>query len=94
VSDEGLAFLDEIVEAVWYVVSLPAAVVRSVRTPLRRVEAICWWPNEVRMVWQTDAAHVEAVAEQVARQLEQGYEHVAPANATFLGFTDPPAGPD
>jgi hypothetical protein len=57
------------------------------------VEAICWWPNEVRMVWETDAAHVEAVAEEVARQLEQGYEHLAPANATFVGFTDPPAGP-
>jgi hypothetical protein len=41
-----------------------------------------------------DLQHARAVAEQVARQLEQGYEHVAPANATFLGFTDPPAGPD
>jgi hypothetical protein len=94
VSDEGLAFLDEIVEVAWAAVTFPAAIVRSVRTRYRRVEAICWWPNEARMVWETDAAHVDAVAEELTRQLERGYEHVAPANATFLGFTDPPAGPD
>src|SRR5262245_29335491 len=93
VSDEGLAFLDELVGALWFVVALPAAVVRSGRCRTRRVEAICWWPNEVRMVWETDAAHVEAVAAEFARQLEQGYEHLSPANASFVGFTDPPAGP-
>ena len=77
-----------------FVAEAPFAVGRALRSDARRVEAVCWWPNEIRLEWETTSQHARAVAEQVTRQLEQGYEHVAPANATFLGFTDPPAGPD
>lgn len=77
-----------------FLLEAPFAVFRSLRSRTRRVEAICRWPNEIRMEWETSDEHVQAVAREVAEQLELGYEHLAPANARFLGFTDPPAGPD
>ena len=43
-------------------------------------------PHAIRMTWRIDAAHVEAVAEQVARQLELGYERIEPHNAVFERF--------
>jgi hypothetical protein len=38
------------------------------------------------MTWVTDAEHVDAVVEQVARQLELGYSKIEPHRATFRGF--------
>jgi hypothetical protein len=71
-ADEGLAFLDELVGAFWFVIALPAAVIRSSRSRTRRVEAICWWPNEVRMVWECqDRATFDRFAE----------EHIGPKMA-------------
>jgi len=40
------------------------------------------------MTWRTDAAHASDVADQVGRQLELGYDRVAPHNAVLVGFGD------
>jgi hypothetical protein len=38
------------------------------------------------MTWHAPAALVEPIVDQVARQLELGYERIQPHNAEFLGF--------
>jgi hypothetical protein len=70
------------------VVELPVSALRALVTDERTVEASCSGPQAMRMTWRTDAAHVGAVAEQVARQLELGYNRVEPHNAVFEGFAD------
>jgi hypothetical protein len=52
----------------------------------RWVEAVHEGPPSSRMTWQTTQADSDAVAEQVTRQLEFGYDRVQPHNARFLGF--------
>jgi hypothetical protein len=74
VSDEGLAFLDELVGALWFVIALPAAVVRSSRSRARR--ALFHWVTKtadgirVTDVWQ-DRATFDRFAE----------EHIGPKMA-------------
>ena len=62
---------------------------RALFSDERTVEASSRSPQVMRMTWRTDAVHVAAVADQVARQLELGYNRVQPHNALFEGFTDP-----
>ena len=52
----------------------------------RWVEAVHEGPPRSRMSWMTDAEHEAAVIDQVARQLELGYDRITPHRASFLGF--------
>jgi hypothetical protein len=89
-----VVLLSLVVSLLIAVVELPISIARGLFSSERRVEAICLWPNEIRMEWKTTREHAHEVAEAITRQLERGYEELEPANSTFLGFTDPPAGPD
>jgi hypothetical protein len=51
----------------------------------RFVEAVSDAPPS-RLSWVTASSLAPAVAEQVARQLELGYDRIQPHNAAFLGF--------
>jgi hypothetical protein len=68
------------------VVETPVAAVRALFSSERWVEAA--GGSSERLTWRTDAAHAAAVAEQVARQLELGYNRIEPHNAVFEGFGD------
>lgn len=69
---------------------------RNGRGPIAAIAAMVWsrrWVEAVhdgqprsRMSWATDAEHEEAVIDQVARQLELGYDRITPHRASFLGF--------
>ena len=71
------------------VVEMPIAAVRALVSNDRWVEAESEGQPFDRMTWRTDTAHVVAVADQVARQLELGYDRIAPHNAEFEGFAQP-----
>ena len=75
-----------IIPLVAMVVETPVAGLRALFTSERWVEAA--QEGSDRMTWRTDAAHAAAVADQVARQLELGYDRIAPHNAVFEGFGD------
>jgi hypothetical protein len=53
---------------------------------VRYVEARHDGPPFSRMTWIVPVDRVEAVVDQVARQLELGYDRIQPHNAQFLGF--------
>jgi hypothetical protein len=53
---------------------------------VRYVEARHDGPPFSRMTWVVPVDRVEAVVDQVARQLELGYDRIQPHNAQFLGF--------
>ena len=53
---------------------------------MRYVEARHDGPPFSRMTWVVPVDRVEAVVDQVARQLELGYDRIQPHNAQFLGF--------
>lgn len=63
--------------------------VRELFSSARWVEATADGLRHSRLTWRTDSAHVGAVADQVARQLELGYNRIEPHNAVFEGFADP-----
>jgi hypothetical protein len=65
-------------------VTAPFALMRSSRSSRRRIEALTLWPHEERYVWETDAANVERVVEEVATGLSRG-TFAQPAQAVFLG---------
>ena len=53
---------------------------------VRYVEARHDGPPFSRMSWVVPVDRVEAVVDQVALQLELGYDRIQPHNAQFLGF--------
>jgi hypothetical protein len=53
---------------------------------VRYVEARHEGPPFSRMTWVVPVDRAEAVVDQVARQLELGYDRIQPHNAQFLGF--------
>ncbi len=67
---------------------LPVAAARALFSDTRWIEAAREGQPPDRMTWRTDAAHAPEVADQVARQLELGYDRVAPHNAELIGFGD------
>ena len=69
-------------------VELPVAAARALFSDTRWIEAAREGQPPDRMTWRTDAAHALEVADQVARQLELGYDRVAPHNAELIGFGD------
>jgi hypothetical protein len=82
------AILGLLVSLVLVLVELPVNTYRALFSEERTVEAWSPAPQAMRLTWRTDAAHVAAVADQVARQLELGYNRVQPHNAVFEGFSD------
>ena len=68
------------------VVETPVAGLRALVTDERWVEAAR--SGSERLTWRTSSRYAGAVAEQVARQLELGYNRVEPHNAVFEGFAD------
>jgi hypothetical protein len=69
-----------------FLVEAPARMVVSLFSQRRWIEAAHEGPPASRMTWQTDAADAAAVVDQVARQLELGYERIEPYRARFLRF--------
>jgi len=69
-----------------FLVEAPVAAVASLFSDRRYVEAAHEGPPASRMTWRVPADGVEPVVDQVARQLELGYERIQPHNAEFLGF--------
>jgi hypothetical protein len=82
------AVLGLLVSVVIVAVELPVNAYRALFGDERTVEAASRSPQTIRMTWRTDADHAPAVAEQVARQLELGWNRVQPHNAEFEGFHD------
>jgi len=38
----------------------------------RYVEAVCWWPSEIRLTWETSGARVDGVVAALRQKLAQG----------------------
>ncbi|MBA3716762.1 MAG: hypothetical protein H0W87_00855 [Actinobacteria bacterium] len=53
----------------------------------RQVDAAPEGEPPILLRWVTDAAHEEAVVEQIAHQLALGYPKIEPHRARFLGFS-------
>jgi hypothetical protein len=75
---------DLLIPLVRMLVTAPVALMRSSRSSRRRIEALTLSPHEERYVWETDAADVERVVEQIAAGLGRG-TFAQPAQADFLG---------
>jgi hypothetical protein len=73
---------------------LPLAFARAAVSKTRWVEAACFWPAEIRIVWRTCRKHAKATRAEVAEQLRLGYEHLEPTNAELLEMTRPPGTDD
>jgi hypothetical protein len=82
------AVLGLLVSIVIVAVELPVNAFRALFSDGRTVEAVSRSPQAIQLTWRTDAEHAAAVADQVARQLELGYDRVEPHNAAFEGFGD------
>lgn len=65
-------------------VTAPWMLIRSSRSPRRRIEALTLWPHEERYVWETDARDVERVVDGIAAGLRRG-TFAQPAEAIFRG---------
>jgi hypothetical protein len=75
-----------VVPLIVFLVELAARAGWALFSTRRWVVAAHEGPAASRMTWVTDARHCEPVVEQVARQLEYGYERVQPHRAAFAGF--------
>jgi hypothetical protein len=64
----------------------PIGAVPSLVFRVRYVEAVHDGAQWSHMTWVVPADRADAVVEQVARQLELGYDRIQPHNAQFLGF--------
>jgi len=76
-----------VVPLVVFLLEAPARVLWSLASTRRWVEAVHAGQARSSMTWTTDTDHVEAVVDQVARQLELGYERITPHRARFMGFS-------
>jgi hypothetical protein len=75
-----------VVPALIFLVETWARLLWALVASERWLEATHAGPPRSRLSWVTDAEHEEAVVDQVARQLELGYERIQPHRAQFLGF--------
>jgi hypothetical protein len=75
---------DLVVPLLRALVTAPFVLIGSSRSTRRRIEALTLWPHEERYVWETEAADVEPVVEQIAAGLGRG-RFAQPAEAIFLG---------
>ena len=69
-----------------FLVEAPIRGVLALVSPRRWVEAVHEGAAPSRMTWVTDPEHLDAVVDQIGRQLELGYDRVQPHRARFLGF--------
>ena len=65
-------------------VDLPSAAVRARRSATVTVEAICFWPRKVSLVWTTAPDDAAVVLSRVAAALARG-ETPQPPDARFVG---------
>jgi hypothetical protein len=72
------------------VLETPVAVARGVFGRTGWVDAVCRWPAEIRITWRTTRAERHAVADEIARRLERGYEGLTPERAELVAMTKPP----
>lgn len=72
-----------------FIAELPLRGVSALLSTRRWVVAAHRGAIPSQMSWTTSESHAVAVAEQIARQLELGYERIQPHNAVFLGFSSP-----
>jgi hypothetical protein len=72
------------------VVLLPIAVVRSVFSSTRWIEAVCRDPGEIKILWRSHRASATQVADEITRRLTHGYENLTPPEAEFVSMTEPP----
>ena len=82
------AILGLLLSVAMVAVELPVNAVRGLVSDERTVEASSGSPQPLRLTWRTDGGHAAAVADQVARQLELGWNRVEPHNAVFEGFPE------
>jgi hypothetical protein len=66
------------------VADLPSAVLRSRRSTEVTVEAVCFWPRKVSLVWKAAPDDAAVVVSRVAAALARG-EEPRPPDARFLG---------
>jgi len=66
------------------VVELPSSVLRARRTTEVTVEAVCFWPRKVSLVWTAMPDDAALVVSRVAAALARG-EEPRPPEARFLG---------
>jgi hypothetical protein len=72
------------------IVLFPIAIVRSLFSSTRWVEAVCRDPAEIRIVWKTKRAGANQIAAEIASRLRRGYEDLTPPEAEFVSMTEPP----
>jgi hypothetical protein len=65
-------------------VDLPSAVLRARRSATVTVEAVCFWPRKVSLVWTAAREDANLVLGQVAAALARG-EEPRPRDARFVG---------
>ena len=83
--DAVLSILNDLlIPVLRMLVTAPFALLRSSRSSRRRIEALTLWPHEERYVWETDAADVALVVEEIAAGLGRG-SFAQPADAIFRG---------
>jgi hypothetical protein len=75
------------------VLELSAALVRAPFSRTRWVHARCAWPSELELVWETSRDRAADVAHQVAEQLAEGYDALAPEGARMVRASRLPGAP-
>jgi hypothetical protein len=70
------------------VVDLPSAAMRGRRTTDVTVEAVCFWPHRVSLVWTTTPNDADIVVSRIAAALARGDEP-NPPDARFVGRVEP-----
>jgi hypothetical protein len=73
-----------LVPAFLYLLSLPAAAMRSRRSQTWTVEAVCWWPHEQRFRWSVESRNRARVTAEIAAGIAAG-RWAQPAGAVFHG---------
>ena len=69
-----------------FLVEAPVSAFLSLVSSARYVEAVHEGPAPSRMTWLAPSERVPEIVDQIARQLELGYDRITPYNAEFLGF--------
>jgi hypothetical protein len=72
------------------IVLVPLALIRSLFSSTRWIEAVCRDPAEIRIIWRTDRTTAPRVAQDVASRLTRGYEDLTPPAAELVSMTEPP----
>ena len=71
-------------------VELPVAMIRSIGSGSRWIEARTLWPAENVILWRVDRDGAAAAAHHIATHLGSGYENLTPSGAEIVAMTPPP----